>query len=78
MCTLVADMAGFEEYCAPGCVGPGTGLGGDVRGVGICMPACYICSVDRDPQLGIIGSNCRCSSVMETWSLTFFRRVVLN
>jgi hypothetical protein len=27
---------------------------------------CYICRVVRDPQLGIIGSNRRCSSVMET------------
>jgi hypothetical protein len=29
----------------------------------------YICRVVRDPQLGIIGSNRRCSSVMETQSL---------
>jgi hypothetical protein len=28
----------------------------------------YICRVVRDPQLGIIGSNHRCSSVMETRS----------
>jgi hypothetical protein len=27
---------------------------------------CYICRVVRDPQLGIIGSNRRCSSIMET------------
>jgi hypothetical protein len=27
---------------------------------------CYICRVVRDPQLGIIGSNHHCSSVMET------------
>jgi hypothetical protein len=27
---------------------------------------CYICHVVRDPQLGIIGSSRRCSSVMET------------
>jgi hypothetical protein len=27
---------------------------------------CYICHVVRDPQLGIIGSNHCCSSVMET------------
>jgi hypothetical protein len=26
----------------------------------------YICRVVRNPQLGIIGSNRRCSSVMET------------
>ena len=36
-----------------GGVGPVTGFGGIVRGVGICMPACYICRVERDPQLGI-------------------------
>ena len=66
-CTLVADMAVLERSTVlSGGVGSGTGLGGDVRGVGICKPACYICSVDRDPQLGIIGSNCRCSSVIET------------
>jgi hypothetical protein len=27
---------------------------------------CYICRVVRDPQMGIIGLNRRCSSVMET------------
>ena len=36
-----------------GGVGPGTGIWEVVRGVGICMPACYICRVERDPQLGI-------------------------
>jgi hypothetical protein len=34
--------------------------------VDICKGKCYICRVVRDPQLGIIGSNRRCSSVMET------------
>ena len=47
-------MAGFERSTVlSGGVGPGTGLGGDVRGVGICKLKCYICSVDREPQLGI-------------------------
>jgi hypothetical protein len=36
--------------------------------VGICKIWFYICRVVRDPQLGIIGSNRRCSSVMETRS----------
>jgi hypothetical protein len=36
--------------------------------VDICRLESYICRVIRDPQLGIIGSNCRCSSVMETRS----------
>jgi hypothetical protein len=34
--------------------------------VDICRFESYICRVVRDPQLGIIGSNRRCSSVMET------------
>jgi hypothetical protein len=34
--------------------------------VDICRLESYICRVVRDPQLGIIGSNRRCSSVMET------------
>jgi hypothetical protein len=34
--------------------------------VGICKIWFYICREVRDPQLGIIGSNRRCSSVMET------------
>jgi hypothetical protein len=34
--------------------------------VDICRFESYICHVVRDPQLGIIGSNRRCSSVMET------------
>jgi hypothetical protein len=36
--------------------------------VDICRLESYICRVVRDPQLGIIGSNRRCSSVMETRS----------
>jgi hypothetical protein len=34
--------------------------------VDICKIWFYICRVVRDPQLGIIGSNRHCSSVMET------------
>jgi hypothetical protein len=34
--------------------------------VDICRFESCICRVVRDPQLGIIGLNCRCSSVMET------------
>jgi hypothetical protein len=34
--------------------------------VDICQLESYICRVVRDPQLDIIGSNRRCSSVMET------------
>jgi hypothetical protein len=34
--------------------------------VDICGLKSGICRVVRDPQLGIIGSNRRCSSVMET------------
>jgi hypothetical protein len=34
--------------------------------VDICRFESYICRVARDPQLGIIDSNRRCSSVMET------------
>jgi hypothetical protein len=34
--------------------------------VDICRFESCICRVVRDPQLGIIGSNRRCSSVMET------------
>jgi hypothetical protein len=36
--------------------------------VDICKIWFYICHEVRDPQLGIIGSNHRCSSVMETRS----------
>jgi hypothetical protein len=36
--------------------------------VDICRLESYICRVVRNPQLGIIGSNRRCSSVMETRS----------
>jgi hypothetical protein len=36
--------------------------------VDICRLKSYICRVVRDPQLGIIGSNRRCSLVMETRS----------
>jgi hypothetical protein len=34
--------------------------------VDICRFESYICRAVRDPQLGIIGSNRRCSSVKET------------
>jgi hypothetical protein len=34
--------------------------------VDICRLKSYVCRVVRDPQLGIIGSNHRCSSVKET------------
>jgi hypothetical protein len=34
--------------------------------VDICRFESYICHVVRDPQLGIIDSNLRCSSDMET------------
>jgi hypothetical protein len=34
--------------------------------VDICRFESYICRVVRDPQLGIIDSNRRCSSYMET------------
>jgi hypothetical protein len=36
--------------------------------VDICKFWFYICREVRDPQLGIIGLNHRCSSVMETRS----------
>jgi hypothetical protein len=36
--------------------------------VDLCRLELYISRVVRDPQLGIIGSNRRCSSVMETRS----------
>jgi hypothetical protein len=36
--------------------------------VGICKIWFYICREVRDPQLGIIGLNRRCSSNMETRS----------
>jgi hypothetical protein len=36
--------------------------------VGICKIWFDICREVRDPQLSIIGSNRRCSSVMETRS----------
>jgi hypothetical protein len=36
--------------------------------VDICRLESYICCVVRDPQLGIIDSNHRCSLVMETRS----------
>jgi hypothetical protein len=36
--------------------------------VDLCRLESYISRVVRDPQLGIIGSNHRCSSVMETRS----------
>jgi hypothetical protein len=36
--------------------------------VDICRLESYICRVVRDPQLGIIDSNRRCSSVKETRS----------
>jgi hypothetical protein len=41
--------------------------------VDICKIGFYICREVRDPQLGIIGSNRRCSSVMETRSLVLHR-----
>jgi hypothetical protein len=41
--------------------------------VDICRLESYICRVVRDPQLGIIGSNRRCSSVMETRSPDLYR-----
>jgi hypothetical protein len=41
--------------------------------VGICKIWFYKCHKVRDPQLGIIGSNRRCSSVMETRSLDLHR-----
>jgi hypothetical protein len=34
--------------------------------VDICRLESYICHVVRDPQLGLIDSNRRCSSVKET------------
>jgi hypothetical protein len=36
--------------------------------VDICRLDSYICRMVRDPQLGIIDSNRRCSSVKETRS----------
>jgi hypothetical protein len=36
--------------------------------VDICRLESYVCGVVRDPQLGIIGLNHRCSSVKETRS----------
>jgi hypothetical protein len=36
--------------------------------VNICHLESYLCRVVRDPQLGIIDSNCHCSSVEETRS----------
>jgi hypothetical protein len=41
--------------------------------VGICKIWFYIRREVRDPQLGIIGSNRRCSSVMETRSPVLHR-----
>jgi hypothetical protein len=41
--------------------------------VGICKIWFYICREVRDPQLGIIGSNRRCSLVMETRSPVLHR-----
>jgi hypothetical protein len=43
-----------------------SGFRGSDGRVNICKIWFYICRVVRDPQLGIIGSNRRCSSVMET------------
>jgi hypothetical protein len=36
--------------------------------VDICRLESYVCRVVRDPQLGIINSDRRCSSVMDTRS----------
>jgi hypothetical protein len=41
--------------------------------VDICRLESYICRVVRDPQLGIIDSNHRCSSVKETRSTDLHR-----
>jgi hypothetical protein len=41
--------------------------------VNTCRFESYICRVVRDPQLGIIGLNRRCSSVMETRSTALHR-----
>jgi hypothetical protein len=41
--------------------------------VGICKMWFYICREVRDLQLGIIDSNRRCSSVMETRSSVLHR-----
>jgi hypothetical protein len=42
--------------------------------VDICRFESYICNVVRDPQLGIIDSNRRCSSDMETRFSVHHRR----
>jgi hypothetical protein len=41
--------------------------------VDICRLESYLCRVVRDPQLGIIDLNCRCSSVKETRSSDLHR-----
>ena len=45
--------------------GPSLVIGDPLEKVDICSGVC-ICRVVRDPQLGIIDSNRRCSSDMET------------
>jgi hypothetical protein len=65
VCTLVAkDWIGGVLYSRVA-LDPVTFWRIQVK-VDLCRLESYIYRVVRDPQLGIIGSNRRCSSVMET------------
>jgi hypothetical protein len=67
VCTVLA-RGWTEEYCAPGSRGPVHVVEDLWERLTYAKVKCYICRVVRDPQLGIIGLNRRCSSVMETLS----------
>jgi hypothetical protein len=54
------------EYCVPGYHGPVHVVEDLWERLTYARVKCYIYRVVRDPQLSIIGSNRRCSSVMET------------
>ena len=63
-------VAGIAEWCTvlPSGVGPVWFWEIVVDKLAYASLSVYICSVDRDPQLGLIVSNRRCSSVTDTWS----------
>jgi hypothetical protein len=66
-CTLVAKGWIGGVLCSREALDPVTFWRIQVK-VDICGLKSCICHVVRDPQLGIIDSNHRCSSVMETRS----------
>jgi hypothetical protein len=71
-CTLVAKCWIGDVLCSRVALDPVTFWRIRVK-VDICRFESYICRVVRNPQLGIIDLNRRCSSVMETRSTALHR-----